>query len=103
MKKILTLSLFLISSYFFSQESPCDCVEVSIRTMQSIERGASEETLQKRFKKQNEKCDKLSQKLGSDFKKNMSSCDNFPKLLQLMEGVEETRYLDSEKKKEGPC
>ncbi len=69
MKKILTLSLFLISSHFFSQENACDCVKVGIQTMQSIERGASEKTLQKRFKKQNQKCDKLSQNLGSDFEK----------------------------------
>ena len=48
MKKILTLSLFLISGHFFSQESACDCVKIGIQTMQSIERGASEETLQKR-------------------------------------------------------
>jgi len=86
MKKILTLSLFLISSYFFSQENACDCVEVGIQTIQSIERGASEEALQKRFEKQNQKCDKLSQKLGADFEKKMASCDNFPKLIQLMAG-----------------
>lgn len=86
MKKILTLSLFIISSYFFSQESVCDCVEVGIQTIQSIERGASEETLQKRFEKQNQKCEKLSQNMGADFEKNMASCDNFPKLIQLMAG-----------------
>jgi hypothetical protein len=86
MKRTLTIALFFLTIGLFSQENVCDCVDVGIRMMQSIERGASEETVKKRFEKENKICDQLSQKIGADFEKGMASCKNFPKLIQLMAG-----------------
>ena len=96
MKKISTIIIFLFSISIFSQENVCDCIEVGIETLQSIERGASEETVQKRFEKQNKACDELSIKLGENFEKEMASCDNFPRFIQLMAGGEKITQPNKE-------
>ncbi len=86
MRTILSITLFFLSITLPAQENECDCLQVIIESLQSIERGASEETVQKRFEKENKRCDELSEKIGSDFEKNMASCENFSKALQLMAG-----------------
>ena len=88
MKTTLSIALFFLSITLSAQENVCDCVQVGIDSFQSIQRGASQETVQKRFEKQNKKCDELSKKLGADFEKNITSCENFPTLIQLMAGGE---------------
>ncbi len=86
MKTILSIAIFFVSTTLFAQENVCDCVQIGIETLQSMQRGASAETIEKRFEKENKICDELSQKLGEDFEKKMASCENFPKFLQLMAG-----------------
>ena len=86
MKKILSILILFTTINLSAQDNVCDCLEIGIETLQSIQRGATQQTVQKRFEKQNQKCDELSQKLGSNFEKNMASCENFPKFIQLMAG-----------------
>jgi len=86
MKKIFTIPLFFLTISLFSQENVCDCVDVTIEMMQSIERGATEKTVEKRFEKEIKKCDELSANSPDKFQKDMASCKKFSKLIQLMAG-----------------
>ncbi len=86
MKKILSLTLLFISMALSAQENVCDCVQIGIETLQCIQKGESEEIIEKRFEKQNKRCEELSQKIGSDFEKKMASCENFPEFIKLMAG-----------------
>ena len=63
----------------------CECLNISIKILEEIEKGLKEEDITKLYEKESEFCDELSSKLGEEkFGLQMMGCENFGKLMNLL-------------------
>ena len=89
--KYTTLALFMFQFFVVSQnteiKSPCDCIEIEIKSHEMSERGISEFDINKIHEKSNNECMELKRKLGSDFERQTFVCSNYTKLFSILSGV----------------